>query len=100
MYRNKDKLQPGIKISPSLTTRRKKILTEAHDLVSSVSSVHFVYADIHGDLKVRFNEADKDGRYVVKFNTTDDLAEIIRGLDFSEMDVGSVFSDVESDSEI
>ena len=99
LYRNKKKLPSDIRVSPSLTKRRQKKLSEAIDMVSSIDSVAFVFADIHGDLKVRLNEADKNGRYVLKFNSTEHLAEIIRGLDFSTIDVGSERCS-DSDSEI
>ena len=97
LYRNKKKLPPGIKLSPSLTKRRQQILHEAIEMVSSMHTVNFVFADIHGDLKIRLTEADKDGRFVLGFNSTEDLAQIIRGLDFCNFDVGS---ESESDSEI
>ena len=106
LYRNKKKLPSNIKVSPSLTKRRQKILSEANEMINRTpeirSSVNFVFADIHGDLKVRLNEADKTERYVLNFNSTEHLAEIIRGLDFCEFDVGSEGSDSESvsDSEL
>ena len=67
-----------------------------------IHCVNFVFADIHGDLKVRLTEADSNGRYVQNFNSIEDLAEIIRGLDFSEFDMGSEgsVSERESDSEL
>ena len=97
LYRNKKKLPPGLKLSPSLTKKRQNILSEAMEMVSSVNTVNFVFADIHGDLKVRLTEADKNGRFVLNFTSIDDLAQIIRGLDYCNFDVGS---ESDSDSEI
>ena len=97
LFRNKEKLSPGLKLSPSLTKRRQNILFEAMHMVSSVHTVNFVFVDIHGNLKVRLTEADKDGRFVLNFTSTEDLAQIIGGLDFCKYDVGS---ESDSDSEI
>ena len=63
------------------------------EMVSPIPTVNFVFADIHGDLKVRLTEADKNGRFVFKFNSTEDLIQIIGGLDYYKYDVGN-----ESDS--
>ena len=55
---------------------------DARNMIEGNANINFVYAAPNGDLKVRLNEADKDGRYVFNFHSSDDLAEIIRGLDF------------------
>ena len=58
------------------------MLYEAREMVKGISTVNFVFADLNGDLKVRFNEADRGGRFVFGFKSVDDLAMLIRGLDY------------------
>ena len=70
------------RVTPALTRSRNKLLSMAKQLVKGIHVVNFVYADINGDIKVRFKEADKQGRFVFGFSSFDDLACLICGLDY------------------
>ena len=73
---------PNYRVSPALTRRRSQLLSKAREMVKGIGVVNFVYADINGDIKVRFNDPDRQGRFAFSFSSLDDLACLIHGRDF------------------
>ena len=65
-----------IRITPSLTDKRRKLLNEARSKYSDHDEVNFVYCDEHGDLKVRLNNPIEK-RYAFKFRSIKELEELI-----------------------
>ena len=76
-------IRRGIKVKPSLTPDRRKLLKEADDFIKSYSSgdslkiePEYVFADIHGNLKVKMKKEGRGKRYF-KFSSLSELREII-----------------------
>ena len=71
----------GIKIRPSLAPERKKLLNEANKAIEDYTNIinppDFVYADIHGNLKVKMKHRDLKNRLFFKFRSITDLNEVI-----------------------
>ena len=76
---NERKKAKNIKIAPNLNKRRGKLLYDAGQLTVNASNVNFVFADAHGDLKVRFHETHK-GRYDFSFNSLEELNNLLASL--------------------
>ena len=70
----------NLKIGPNLTTKRNKLLTEAIQLVDNIDGVDFVYADIHGDAKVRLKAAF-NGKFAVLFTSIEELKKLLLEMD-------------------
>ena len=74
----------SIKIQPSLSFERKKLLGEAVDIIKSfqdkpelyLNPPHFVLPDVHGNLMVKMTSETKDGLFV-HFSSLQDLNTII-----------------------
>ena len=66
----------NIKIAPNLTKRRGKLLYDAVQSTEDATRVNFVYADAHGDLKIRLNDPH-NGRFVFPFNTLEELSKLL-----------------------
>ena len=64
------------KFSPPLTDRRRKLRNAAQNKYERNESVNFVFADIHGDLKVRFHHLI-DNDYVHSFREMNDIDELL-----------------------
>lgn len=75
VYGEKHKLR-NYKIGSNLTKRRGSLLYDASQLTDSIDAINFVYADIHGNLKVRLINEYK-GKHVFPFNSIDMLDQII-----------------------
>ena len=56
---NERKKAMNIKIVPNLTKRRGKLLYDAIQSTEDATLVNFVYADAHGDLKIRLNDPQR-----------------------------------------
>ena len=69
-------LKTSAQISPNLTAKRNKLLTEAINLVDTIDGVNFVYTDIHGDTKVRLKEAF-NGKFVFAFYSIEELNKLL-----------------------
>ena len=74
--KKEDKTNQPIKIKVSLTRRRQKLLEYVSKVTDDYSLIHFVYADINGNLKIRLMEPIKS-RMVFSFNSKMELAEIL-----------------------
>ena len=85
------KKSKSTKIRPNLTRRRGQLLHQASKLVEDVDQVHFVFANDHGDLKLRLKNKTADDKQYFDFKSMEDLKETLRGLDFDFVD------DVEGD---
>ena len=66
----------NVKISANLTKRRGKLLFDATNAVRGVEKVNFCFANIHGDLNVRLEEA-YNGKHVHGFNSISELSELL-----------------------
>lgn len=82
-HKNKSKNQdhrqyrkPNIKLQPSLTKRRIEMLEFAAKETEDIEQVNFVYADMHGNLKLRLHSPVKN-KYVLDFKNEDDMSRII-----------------------
>ena len=60
------------KICPQLTKRRSRILFKSSEFVKNIDGVHFVAANLHGDLYVRFDNL-VGGKHFFNFDTFEDL---------------------------
>ena len=67
------------KFLPNLTKRRGKLLFDALKICEDHDKVNFVYAHIHGDIKVRLN-APHNEKYVFAFTTIDQLTNLLEEL--------------------
>ena len=65
-----------IKVKPSLTNFRLKTLNSTKERFEKSNHVDFIYADIHGNLKIRFKNA-VHGRFVYTFYDEAELSELI-----------------------
>ena len=68
--------QKGVKIRTSLTKRRQNLLKYACEQAEDYEIIHFVFADINGNLKHRLKEKVRN-RMVFSFNNETELAEIL-----------------------
>ena len=95
-YKARKKLNRGIKVKPSLAPDRNKTLKEAKDLVDDLLQTEdenvtrnypeYVFADIHGNLKVKMkNGSGRRGQQFFKFNSLHDLREIVDKCNHSEI---------------
>ena len=76
-------IRRGIKVKPSLTPDRRKLLKEADYFIKTNSigtslkiEPEYVFADIHGNLKVKMKKEGRGKRYF-KFSTLSELRELI-----------------------
>ena len=69
----------NIRISPSLTDRRRKLLGKATKKYKDHPAINFLYADINGDLKVCLNEPIKNS-FAFRFNQLDDIDNLFMDL--------------------
>ena len=68
------------KINANLTISRSKLLHEAIDLVEDNDKAHFIFADMHGDIKCRLNEGYSfKGNQVFSFMSLDELKKKLEG---------------------
>ena len=79
VFREKKKLK-HVKISANLTKKRGKLLHEAIEFVESINEVDYVFADIHGDLKVKVKKQYK-GTNTFKFETFENLKKLLIDMD-------------------
>ena len=74
----------GVKVRPSLAPARRELLDEAIDVVKDYDArdyqlnnmPHFVYADMHGNLKLKMTHAIK-GRMFFNFKSLVELNNLI-----------------------
>ena len=69
----------NIKLQPSLTSQRLKLLKIARDRTSEMEEVKFPHAEVHGNLKFILNTPVKN-RYVIDFKTEEDITNLIYSL--------------------
>ena len=86
----------GLKITPSLTNRRRKLLDYANENYSENPAVDFVFCDIHGDLKVKLKEKVR-GKNFHLFNSLDDIQWLLH--EVSQEDHETSSPEVESGNE-
>ena len=76
----------GVKVQPSLSGERKKLLAQASDLVKEYNEgpanalknpPEFAYANMHGNLLVKFKHKTDDGLFI-RFNTLEELREVLQ----------------------
>ena len=68
------------KVKPSLTNFCMNMLKATKERFEKCEHVNFIYADIHGNLKIRFNQP-LDGRYVYNFNDESELSNLIHDIE-------------------
>lgn len=66
----------GVKFKPSLSKRRINLHENADIVVKDIETVKFVSANMHGNLKIMFNERVNQ-KFVYALNAKIELAEII-----------------------
>ena len=69
----------NIKLQPSLTSQRLKLVKIVRDRTSEMEEVKFPYADVHGNLKFFLNTPIKN-RYVIDFKTEEEITNLIYSL--------------------
>ena len=80
---NARKKAKKFKICPNLTKARGDILYNAIVSTNDVEGIDFVYADIHGDLKIRLKE-EFEGNFVYHFDSMEKLDELLAKFGFKE----------------
>ena len=65
---------------PSLTKRQLELLQYAKEKLTAVKEIKFLYADMHGNLKVVLNTPIRN-RYVIGFKTKKDVGQILPSRD-------------------
>ena len=95
-YKNRKTIpRQGVKVQPSLSAARKKILSEANELLEAYTSEpdiypnppEFVFANVHGGLLVKMTKKTKKGMFF-KFESTQELYEIIHRCQENKTKVG------------
>ena len=76
VYKERSKLQHGVKMNPNLTKKRGTMLYKSSKLVENVQGVDFTFANIHGDLCVRLT-AEHEGRNVWTFQSLGELKKLL-----------------------
>ena len=72
-----------IKFKPSLTKRTTDILEYADNVVTDIRAVEFAYANMHGNLKMMFNEP-VNRKFVNAFDSNMELAKVIAKIDYED----------------
>ena len=85
VYRKKTDLTNGLKFNPQLTKRRGKLLSDAIQIAEKVDEIDFAYANIHGDICVRFKEA-VNGTESFSFTSKERLLQKLKDLDIVDLD--------------
>lgn len=80
------KKSKSTKIRPNLTKQRGQLLYIASKFVEELDPVHFVFANEHGDLKLRLKEKTDDERQYFEFKSMEELKEVLRGLNIDFVD--------------
>ena len=70
----------NLKIRPNLTKRRGDLLYRASKLVEGAEEVHFVFANAHGDLKLRLKEKPDGGEQYHSFSSIEELKKTLEEL--------------------
>ena len=91
IYHSREKLkdsiikssQKGVKIRTSLTKCQQNLLKYAREQAEDFKIIHFVFADINGNLKLCLKEKVRN-RMVFSFNNKTELAEILGLIEHSE----------------
>ena len=78
--KRKDVKSKNIRITPSLTSKRRKLLSQAQEHYRNHPDVNFIYVSIHGDVKVRFHNKFR-GRFVHDIDSMDQLHELMEAPD-------------------
>ena len=65
-----------MKIRAPLTKRQQNLLKYAHEQAADYKIIHFVFADIDGNLKLRLKKKVRN-QIVFSFNNKTELAEIL-----------------------
>ena len=83
-HKRKDiKEKKKVRITPSLTTTRRKLLSTARNQHESNELVDFIFTDMHGDIKVKFKQNVK-GKLFHVLSCIEDLEELL-GIDSEEI---------------
>ena len=93
-YFKRKTLSNTIRVKPSLTSGRRKLLEEAKEHLTDTNYAddmrffpEFVYADVHGNLKVAFKlKNDENKKVFRKFTTMKELITIINNKNFKKND--------------
>ena len=65
------------KINPNLTKKRGKLMYDARLIIENIEKVHFIFADIHGDLQMRLKDPYK-GKHFFEFNSIESLNDLLK----------------------
>ena len=86
-----------IKIKPSLTNRRRKILDEACNKYSDHPLIDFLFCDVHGDLMVKLAQKFKKNNFH-KFNDLEGLQYLLHEASLENVNNSSTYDDSDSAS--
>ena len=68
-----------IKITPSLTNRRRKLLLDAQKKFGENPAIQYIFCDIHGDLKLKLHDP-YEGNCFHNFNSVSDISWLLHEL--------------------
>ena len=81
--KRKDVKTKTIRITPSLTSKRRKLLLQTQEQYRNHPDVNFIYVNIHGDVKVRFHNKFR-GHFVHDVYSMEQLNELMEAPDDNE----------------
>ena len=103
-YRKRKDLDRRYRVKPSLTPERRKLLEKAREYLEEANYERenlkfipeFVYADVHGNLKVAFkiNEPNNDQKVFMKFTSLKELGSLIDKKNFASRRMDDMFSKI------
>ena len=79
VYNNRKKInkeRSKIRIAPSLTNFRRKLLKNARDAYEQEDHVDCIFCDQHGDLKIKFKN-NVDGKLYHTFCNSDEISKLV-----------------------
>ena len=78
VYNNRKEIKEKkkVRITPSLTSVRRKLLSTARNQYEENKLVDFIFTDLHGDIKVKFKQNVR-GKLFHALTCIEDLQELI-----------------------
>ena len=83
-FLNHKKSLKNNKVHSYLTPKRSKLLFDARSVIERFDRVHFVFADIHGDLKLRLRNNPYKEKYVFDFDSIDSLNGLLKEIGITD----------------
>ena len=89
--KKKQPINVKINLQPLLTKNRLRMLEYAKEKLDDVDKAKFVYADMHGNLKVVLNPSPLHRKSVFDFQTEPDIGRLLSGLSGGHEDYKNLY---------